>query len=217
MKKEKILVIGCGEHARMVIDNIEDQNQFSVFGLTTHLNEELGKDVYGYPVVGKDKDIEGLIKKHKDIKGYILGVGNMKARARLASWLDTFVKAVNVIHPQALISRHARIGVGNLLEAYTKVANGATLGNHCIINSYTAVNHDQNIGHNVLLACNVTLAGRSVGSNTIIADGAAIAFKKSVGAGCIIGDGAVVTKDIPDNVIAYGNPAKIIRPNDWTS
>jgi sugar O-acyltransferase (sialic acid O-acetyltransferase NeuD family) len=215
MDKKKIVVIGCGEHARMAIDNIEDQGQFEIFGLTTHLDEELNKKIYGHNVLCKDSQLEELLKKNPDIMGYVLGVGNSKARFRLYPWLDKLLSAVNIIHPAALISRHARLGKGNLIEAYTKVANGAVLGDHNIINSFSAVNHDQTIGHNVLIAGNVSMAGKRIGDNTIVADGASIGFKRSVGANCIVGDGAVVTKDLPDNVVAYGNPARIVRPNDW--
>ena len=214
MDKKKIIVIGAGEHARMTIDNIEEQGVFQVFGLTTNIDDEIRKKVYGYQVVCSDKDIKDLLAKNPDIAGYVLGTGNLKVRHRLYTWLDTFMNAVNIIHPAAIVSRHASIGKGNLIEAFTKVANGARIGNHCIINSFSAVNHDQAIGDNVLIAGNVSMAGKSIGSHTIVADGASIGFKKSVGAGCIIGDGAVVTKDIPDNVIAYGNPAKVVRKND---
>ncbi|KMO85915.1 acetyltransferase [Megasphaera cerevisiae DSM 20462] len=51
------------------------------------------------------------------------------------------------------------------------------------------------IGNNVWLACNVTvLGGVHIGSNAVI------------------GAGSVVTKDIPDNYLAYGNPCRAIRP-----
>lgn len=51
------------------------------------------------------------------------------------------------------------------------------------------------IGDNVWICGNVTIVGGvHIGSNTII------------------GAGSVVTRDIPDGVIAAGNPAKIIRP-----
>ncbi len=51
------------------------------------------------------------------------------------------------------------------------------------------------IGNNVWLTMNViVLAGVEIGSNTII------------------GAGSIVTKSIPENVIAAGNPARIIRP-----
>ncbi|WP_316838254.1 acyltransferase [Pedobacter nutrimenti] len=52
-----------------------------------------------------------------------------------------------------------------------------------------------NIGKNVFIGSNVTiLKGVSIGDNTVIANG------------------SVVTKSLPENVIAGGNPCKIIRP-----
>ena len=44
-----------------------------------------------------------------------------------------------------------------------------------------------------------------IGGNAIICPGI------TIGNGCVIGAGAVVTKDIPDNSMAVGNPAKVIR------
>ena len=65
-----------------------------------------------------------------------------------------------------------------------------------------------------MIACNVTLAGQSIGNNTIIAEGSSVGFKKIVGNNCLVMDGSVLTKDMPDNHIAYGNPAKVLKKND---
>jgi maltose O-acetyltransferase len=35
----------------------------------------------------------------------------------------------------------------------------------------------------------------------------------TIGNNVVIGAGSIVTKDIPDNVIAYGNPCKVVRKN----
>jgi len=215
MNKQKIILFGCGEHGRMVIDNIEEQNLYDIFGLITNNDADLHKKIFGYDVVCTDNDLSQLLMENPDITGYFLGMGNMKVRSILSKRVDEILSPVNIIHPAAIISKHAGLGKGNLFEAYTKIANGAKIGNHCIVNSFSAINHDQRIGDNVLIAGNVSMAGKSIGKNTIIADGASIGFKKSVGMNCIVGDGAVVTKDIPDNVIVYGNPARIVRKNDW--
>jgi acetyltransferase-like isoleucine patch superfamily enzyme len=41
--------------------------------------------------------------------------------------------------------------------------------------------------------------------------GANILNTVKIGKNCVIGAGSVVTKDIPDNVVAYGSPCKIIK------
>jgi sugar O-acyltransferase (sialic acid O-acetyltransferase NeuD family) len=220
MKKEKVVLIGCGEHARMVIDNIEEIKNIEVFGLVTSISEDVGKKIYGYTILGTNDSIDDIFKTNPDLTGYFLTIGqlkngNMSIRENMYHKLDQSYRAINIIHPAAIVSAYAHVGYGNIFEAYTKVANGAKVGNHCIINSFSAINHDQCIGNNVLIGGNVSMAGCEVGDNTIVADGASIAFKKSVGKNCIIGDGAVVTKNIPNNSIAYGNPARVIRKNPY--
>jgi len=215
MEKKIIILIGCGEHARMVIDNVDQIKDIEIFGLIAEDKADTGKKIMGCEVVGSDDDVEMLLAKNPEISGYFLGVGDLRIRQLLARKYDRLLKAVNIIHPAAIVSRYARIGSGNLLEAYTKIANGVILGSHCIVNSFTSVNHDQIIGSNVLLAGNVSMAGKIIGDNTLIADGASIGFKKTVGSCCIVGDGAVVTKDIPDYSIVYGNPARKVRDNVW--
>lgn len=212
---KKIILIGSNEHARMVIDNIEQQGKYEIFGIVTDKREIIGTKLKGYELICHDNEVPILIKENKDIVGYFLGIGNMKVREKLYKKLDMTIESVNIIHPTSIISKHSRIGKGNIFEAYTKIANDVIVGNHCILNSFTSINHDQKVGNNVLIGCNVSLAGKTIGNNTIIADGASIAFKKSVGSQCIIGDGSVVTRDIPDFTIAYGNPAREVMKNDW--
>ena len=50
-----------------------------------------------------------------------------------------------------------------------------------------------------------------VNDNSVIGIGASIRDNISIGKNCIIGGGAFVCKDIPDNSVAYGVPAKIIE------
>lgn len=47
----------------------------------------------------------------------------------------------------------------------------------------------------------------------MIGSGAVISNNIKIGSGSLIGAGSVVTKDIPDGVIAFGNPCKVVREN----
>ncbi len=54
----------------------------------------------------------------------------------------------------------------------------------------------------------------TIGQSVWIGGGAIICPGVTIGNGVVIGAGAVVTKDIPDNVFAAGNPAKVIKAID---
>jgi galactoside O-acetyltransferase len=51
-----------------------------------------------------------------------------------------------------------------------------------------------------------------IGSNCWIGAGAVILPGVTIGENTVIGAGSVVTRDIPANVVAVGNPCKVLRP-----
>lgn len=61
--------------------------------------------------------------------------------------------------------------------------------------------------------CKTQTAPVRIGNNVWIGGGAIIMPGVTIGNNVVIGAGSVVTKDIPDNVIAYGNPCRVVREN----
>lgn len=220
MLKKRIIIIGTGQQAKVTIDNIEEQNKYQIYGLVESDNNKFPKKkIYGYDILCSDSELEDFLKKNKDIFGYILGIGigidgSLSIRKKIFNKIDQLISPINVIHPLANVSKRAKIGNGNIIEAYAKICNDSIIGNHCLIQSFSSVNHDQIIGDNTMIACNVTLAGKKIGNDSIIAEGSSVGFKKNIGNNCLIMDGSVLTRDMPDNHIAYGNPAKVIKKND---
>lgn len=97
------------------------------------------------------------------------------------------------------ISYTTKIGKGMLVaHPYATVINAETIGDNFSCIHCTTLGAKENgrpiIGNNVSLGANVTIIGPvKVGNNVIV------------------GAGSVVVKDVPDNCVVAGNPAKLIK------
>lgn len=75
----------------------------------------------------------------------------------------------------------------------------------------TSVDHDTLIGDFVHVTPHCTLCGGvSVGEGTWIGAGTTVIHGICIGRNCFIRAGAVVVRDVPDNMLCYGNPTRVI-------
>lgn len=170
-----LLLIGCGGHARSLIDLIEGSSDWSIHGLVG-LPQQVGSLVLGYPVIGSDAELPSLIEK---CSSAVLAIGQLPdpaPRQRLAAQLERLGFEFPVlISPQATVSRHAQIGPGSTLAHGVIVNAGAVVGNHCILNSRSLIEHDVHIGHYCHISTGVLVnGGVRVGSGSFIGSGSMI-------------------------------------------
>jgi len=131
---------------------------------------------------------------------------------------STGCRMITAIHPGAIASSSARIGNGSQLLAGSILGPDSSLGRGVIVNTRASVDHECQISDGVHLAPGVTLCGLvRIGRAAFIGAGAVVLPRIRIGAGSVVGAGALVTRDIPDNVVAYGQPAKIIRARPLSS
>ncbi len=148
--------------------------------------------------------------------GYFVGsIG--KARQIIVDFFDENfdIKSqqyTSLIHPSSVCAQTSVYGVGLHISPLSVVAPYAILGDFVVINRNVSVGHHTILGNFVTLNPGVNVAGCcNIGSNVTIGTGATILDSITIGAGSIIGAGSVVTKNVPENVVVYGTPAKIIR------
>lgn len=217
---EKIVIIGSGQHCNVVLYNLRAQGKYEVACILDSASTLLKKQVDDIVVEHYDNgDVQRLeeIRNKYQTNKFFIGFGAMKYRR---SVFDFFCQhgwePVNIIHPDAVVSPTARLGKGILIEAGCLITPSPVIGDNVVVNTGSQVNHDNVVEDHVYIASGVVLSGGvTIKTNTLLDDGVIVTLGKTVGSNCVIGAGAVVTKDIPDNVVAFGSPCKAIRDNNW--
>ncbi len=196
-------LFGASGHAKVIIDSLKaSRKQISgLFDDNPDVKELLEYRVYG----SFDQDRLGE-------EELIISVGLNHIRKKIVEKLPENTLYGNAIHPSAIISEYASIGKGTVVMQGVIIQSSVTIGKHCIINTTASVDHDCIIEDYVHISPNATLCGSvSVGEGSQVGAGAVVIPGIKIGKWSLVAAGAVVMKDVPDNVLVLGNPARVVK------
>lgn len=210
MGSRKLVIIGAGGFAREV---------------KWLANEIGGYHFVGYVVSDPDKsspydstdeilgDFSWLAQNPDAFDCLAMGIGNAAPRLKVANELEPLYGPdfwPAMVHPSANFDAPtARLGHGvqicanvigtvNLVfEPFAMVNLACTLGHEAVLKRACTLNPTVNIS-----------GGVEIGEGALIGTGAQILQYLTVGRGAIVGGGSVVTKDVPDETLVVGIPAK---------
>ena len=121
----------------------------------------------------------------------------------------------NLIYPGTRIMTGSKLGEGIVMQSGNVAPPNSVIGNNVLIQGSAIMGHDVVIGDNVVISSLDFIGGDTIiGKNTYIAPHACLKNGLHIGENVIVGMGAVVIKDVPDNAVVVGNPAKIMRYNE---
>jgi sugar O-acyltransferase (sialic acid O-acetyltransferase NeuD family) len=152
--------------------------------------------------------------KNKKAKFYFIvaiGGGYGKDRKEISNYLiKNNLIPISAINKKSNIAANAKLGKGVQILMGANVGSRCKISDYVILNTSASIDHDCQIREGVHVGPGAKLAGSIlIDKYTYIGIGAIILPFLKIGKNCVIGAGSVLTKNVPDFTIVYGNPAKI--------
>ncbi len=210
--KKRIIFWGSASQA-VVLEELISYSDAEIVAVFDN-NTRAKSPIDGVPIYYKKEGFERWMSQQQQKElHFAVAIGGEHGNARLE--IHDYLKSRGLIpfqcvHPTSFIASNATIGEGCHILAKSAICARSKLGKSVILNTLADVDHECTIGDGAHVSANVIVAGGcTIGSNAFIGVGAAILPRLTVGNNAIIGAGSVITKDIPDYAVAYGNPAKV--------
>lgn len=211
-QKERIIIIGSGKHAKVVIDILEDMNKYEIAGFISEGNQ-VDNEFCGYPMLGNDDSLLEIFNQN-EIINVAIGIGGWKNNNKLRKLIYSKVKNIgfqlpNVIHPTAIISKNVIMGEANVIFPGVIINTEVVLHNNIVIATGSTIDHETTIKDNVLVSAGVTVGGNvEIGEDCLLALGSKIVSDLIIQKKVIIAAGAVVVKNCSESGKYIGLPAK---------
>jgi len=198
----KILIFGCGGHARSVVNVIREIHGLENVMLVDENAKE--KEV----ILGCKTECKYNLDEQD---AFIVAIGENNNRKIIYENLREKHKGhcISIISTHANIGMDAEVGYGTFIAQDVHIGSQAQIGDNTIINTGSVIEHEVIIGNHSHIAPHATVCGRSkIGNNVFCGAGSTVIDKINICDDVIIGAGAVVINDITESGTYTGVPAK---------
>lgn len=208
-QNKRLFIYGAGGLGREVVELAKQA--VPSFELA-FIDDAQPSDYLGIPVFSYE---EACQYAQKAPASAVIATGEPTVVRRLKQRLETAGIALQtLIHPSVHIPESCTVGSGVVVQDRVYIGPNVFLGDASYINFSCAIGHDTHIGDCTNISFGALLGGTcSIGEDTYVGCGATIRDEVKIGSNSIIGLGSLVTKDIPNRVVAYGVPCKVVREN----
>lgn len=205
MHSSGICILGASGHGKVVLGILRALS-LDVAGFYDDAPSLRGVSVMGIPVLGSLTEFS-LVERGAAVSG----IGNGAIRKRIVA-MCTKALWTTLVHPAAWVDPAASLDSGTVICAGAVLQPGVFVGCHAIVNTCASVDHDCFIGDFVHICPGVHLGGSvHISQDSWIGIGSQVIQGVRIGSNVLVGAGSTVIRDIPDNAVVMGSPARIVR------
>lgn len=212
VNKEEIYVIGTGGFAKEVYFLLKETNLYEFKGFVDYKpkNSHLVVGVESNPII----DEEEFLSKYKG-SNIVIGVGRPHLLKKLSEKFEGF-KTPNIIHPSFISDKkNINMGVGNIITAGVIFTTNITIGSFNVFNLNMTIGHDSIIGNQNVFNPSTNISGNNkIGDGNLFGVGSISLENMEIGNNNVIGASALLTKNINDDGVYVGIPAKMMKNNN---
>ncbi|SFU95642.1 acetyltransferase [Halomonas korlensis] len=145
--------------------------------------------------------------------GVVVAIGNNNVRSdKLKDLVSHGAKLPTLVHPNAVVSRFAKVEEGCVVVAGAVINAFARVGRGCIVNTGSTIDHDCQLGECVHIAPGANISGDvTIGDRSWVGVGASVRQGIRIGEDVMIGAGSVVVSNPLSNSIVAGVPARSLK------
>lgn len=174
-------------------------------------DDENISDINGVKCYGASE----LIREHAELE-VVIAIGEPSVRdAVYARWKEMGIAFATLIHPGIYIDSTTSIGEGCVICEGATITSCVTIAENCHIHPHAVIGHDISIGRSSVIGSNSQIGGTNkIGDRFYLGFNAGTKEGLTIGRDVICAAGAIVFRDLPDEVIAVGNPARTVKKNE---
>jgi sugar O-acyltransferase (sialic acid O-acetyltransferase NeuD family) len=216
---QRAIILGCGENVlSLVLETFRATGNKGPFTIVQNISVEIGS-IGKFLPEGVHVDVlpAGFEIDLPSSALYFFGVASAKIKKAVFSFFSEGHGIEKnhygqLIHPTAVLASTVSVSNGIYVEPLSVISPFAKLGFGVTVNRNVSIGHHSELGDFVTIGPGVNIAGHThIGEGAQVGIGAVVFDRVSIGKNSVIGGGSIVTKDIPDNVIAWGNPCRVVK------
>lgn len=202
-----IVIAGAGSLGRVMHDFLIAEQE--IVGFVDDAPELEGTNVCGLPVMRLDQ----IGRLGEPTPEAVVAALDPAARERLAQRLLALgIPLARCFSETAFVSPSAQIGIGCNLLPYSFVMNNARVGDFVHLHFNSVIGHDVVVGDYSSFGPQCIIGGNvRIGRKVTLGMGVRVLPNVVIHEAATLGAAAVVTRDVPQGAVVYGNPARQVR------